>query len=145
MSGERKLLPTHPPQLPTAAAAPEARVHEASAQERSSQVDTQESQVAREGQHDMTTDDDVAMAVQELLHPAQAQPSLQSEGIVSPRLAEMLEGLEPYDEPPPIDTFMELLPGVGPTPQQMWAQLGADVMLEHSSKAARPPDLDESI
>ena len=92
----------------------------------------------------MTTDD-VAVAVQELLHPAQAQPSLQSEGIVSPRLAEMLEGLEPYDEPPPIDTFMELLPGVGPTPQQMWAQLGADVMLEHSSKAARPPDLDESI
>ena len=71
--------------------------------------------------------------------------SVQSNGFVSPRLAQELEGLEPYDEPPPISQFMTLVPGDGPTTQQMWAQLGADVMLlHHAAVNANPPE-DESI
>ena len=60
-------------------------------------------------------------------------PSIQSDGYVSANFIrdypELVDGV-PSHESSISSTFMTLVPGDGPTSQQMWAQLGADVMME---------------
>ena len=50
----------------------------------------------------------------------------------------------PSREPSPPTHFMTLVDGDGPTSQQMWSQLGADVMMEHSRAMHRERDLETS-
>ena len=71
-------------------------------------------------------------------------PSIQSDGLVCSALMRELACLgEPGFEPPPPDRFMTLVEGDGPTTREMWAQLGADVMMRHARRA--PVNFAESI
>ena len=73
-------------------------------------------------------------------------PSIQSDGLVCSALMRELACLgEPGFEPPPPDRFMTLVEGDGPTTREMWAQLGADVMMRHAAATMSSHNLDESI
>ena len=92
--------------------------------------------------------DDEELPEQVEFHAFELQPSVQSEGFVSasfirdyPELAAVAAAAEP--EPSAGSRFMSLVPGDGPTPEQMWAQLGADVMMEFANGGTRDRGTDD--
>ena len=63
------------------------------------------------------------------------QRSVQSDGFISASFIRDYPELaaQAVTEPSVASRFMTLVEGDGPTPQQMWAQLGSDFMMAHSS------------
>ena len=69
--------------------------------------------------------------------------SIQSDGYVCEELARELAPLgTPGIEPPPPSQFMTLVEGDGPTSREMWARLGADVMMQYLAGIAPDPGED---